>query len=102
MAIFLPTASPLVAKTLTATNSMWAWMRDITAATNAVIAGGITSLTGDVTGTGPGATATTISNDAVTFAKMQDISTQRVIGRNTAGTGNPEEVTMTQALDWLP
>lgn len=31
---------------------------------------GITSLTGDVTGTGPGATATTISNNAVTTVKI--------------------------------
>src|SRR5262249_49939891 len=32
----------------------------------------ITSLTGDVTGTGPGAAATTIANNAVTSAKIAD------------------------------
>jgi len=42
-----------------------------------------------------------IPDDAITFAKMQEIATQRVIGRNTAGTGNPEAVTATQVLDWI-
>jgi hypothetical protein len=41
-------------------------------------------------------------NDAVTYAKMQNVSaTQRVLGRNTAGAGDPEEVTAAQLLDWL-
>ena len=44
----------------------------------------------------------TIANNSVTYAKLQDISaTKRVIGRNTAGSGDPEEVTATQILDWL-
>lgn len=34
-----------------------------------------------------------IANDAVTFAKMQNINTQRVLGRTTAGGGNVEELT---------
>lgn len=42
-----------------------------------------------------------VPDDAITFAKMQEIATQRVIGRNTAGTGNPEEVTASQVLDWI-
>lgn len=43
-----------------------------------------------------------IADDAVTYAKLQDISaTQRVLGRNTAGAGNTEEVTLTQLLDWV-
>jgi trimeric autotransporter adhesin len=59
---------------------------------------GITSLTGDVTGTGPGATATTIANDAVTFAKMQNIASSTVVARLTAGTGDPEAVPMSSTL----
>lgn len=55
---------------------------------------------GDVTISG-GGTVITIDNNVVTFAKMQDIASQRVIGRNTAGTGDPEAVTATQVLDWL-
>jgi hypothetical protein len=44
----------------------------------------------------------TIRDNKVTYAKMQDISaTKRVIGRNTAGAGDPEEVTVDQLLDWI-
>lgn len=56
---------------------------------------------GDVTVSG-GGTAIAIDNDAVTYTKMQDVSaTKRVIGRNTAGAGDPEEVTFSQFLDWV-
>lgn len=56
---------------------------------------------GDITVSGSGATFT-IDDGAVTYAKMQDISaTQRVLGRNTAGAGDAEEVTLTQLLDWI-
>lgn len=60
--------------------------------------GGITDLTGDVTGTGPGSTVTTIASDAVTFAKMQNIATDSLIGRDTAGTGDPENITLNATL----
>lgn len=46
-------------------------------------------------------TTVKIGDDQVTFAKMQEIATQRVVGRNTAATGNPEEVTILQMLNWL-
>lgn len=65
--------------------------------------GGIqrSALTGDVTATA-GSGATTIAADAVTYAKMQDVSaTQRMLGRNSALAGIVEEVTLTQALDWI-
>jgi hypothetical protein len=46
-------------------------------------------------------TTAKILNAAVTYAKMQDISaTQRVLGRNTAGSGDVEEVTIDQLLAW--
>jgi len=45
---------------------------------------------------------TQIDNNAVTYAKLQDVSaTQRVLGRNTGGSGDAEEVTAPQLLDWL-
>ncbi len=51
------------------------------------------ALTGDVTASA-GSNATAIANDAVTYAKMQNISaTSRVLGRITAGAGDPEELT---------
>jgi microcystin-dependent protein len=48
--------------------------------------------TGDVTGD----TALTIANDAVTYAKMQNVSaTDKVLGRSTAGAGDVEEIDCT-------
>jgi hypothetical protein len=54
------------------------------------------ALTGDVTGSGTGTFATTIANDAVSYAKMQNVSaTNVVMGRKTAGSGDMEEITLT-------
>lgn len=38
-----------------------------------------------------------LEDDSVTLAKMQEIATDRLIGRSTAGTGNPEQITCTAA-----
>lgn len=52
------------------------------------------TLTGNVTGSGTGSFAATIANDAVTYAKMQNVSAQyRVLGRITAAAGDVEELT---------
>lgn len=56
------------------------------------------TLTGDVTGSGTGTVASTISNQAVTFAKMQNINTQKLLGRYTAGVGSPQEVSLDNSL----
>jgi len=55
--------------------------------------------TGDVT-KAAGGTATTIANDAVSFAKMQNIATDRLIGRDTASTGDPEEITVGGGIEF--
>ncbi len=60
----------------------------------------ITSLTGDVTASGPGAAAATIANDAVTFAKIQNITTDRLLGRDTAGSADAEEITVGGGLEF--
>lgn len=53
------------------------------------------ALTGDVTAAS-GSNATTIANDAVTYAKMQNVSdTDKLLGRSTAGAGDVEEITCT-------
>lgn len=57
----------------------------------------ITSLTGDVTGTGPGATATTISNDAVTDAKLRNSGALSVIGRSANSSGDPADISASAA-----
>ena len=46
--------------------------------------------------------AGSIADNAVTYAKIQDVTaSKRLLGRNTAGAGDPEEVTLLQALDWI-
>jgi hypothetical protein len=50
---------------------------------------------GDITVSSSGATWT-IDNDAVTYAKMQNVSaTDRLLGRSTSGAGDVEEITCT-------
>lgn len=57
------------------------------------------NLTGPITSVG---NATTITDDAVTYAKMQNISTtSRVLGRKTAAAGDTEEVTLSELLDFV-
>lgn len=49
---------------------------------------------GDITVSGAG-TSWTIDNDVVTYAKMQNVSTNnRLLGRATAGAGDAEEITL--------
>lgn len=57
------------------------------------------ALTGDVTAA-QNSNATTIANDAVTFAKMQNIATDSIVGRDTAGAGDPESITLGASLEF--
>lgn len=59
------------------------------------------TLSGDVTGSGTTGIGTTISAGAVTLAKMENRATQTFIGRNTAGTGAPEELSVATAKTML-
>lgn len=61
----------------------------------------ITALTGDVTASGPGSAAATIANNVVSNAKLATVSTATFKGRTTAGTGNVEDLTATQATALL-
>jgi len=54
---------------------------------------------GDIT-VSAGGTVWTIDNGVVTFAKIQDISTAKLLGRTTAGTGDVEEVGLSTGLDF--
>ena len=71
---------------------------DLTSGTLA--AGRMPALTGDVT-TVAGAVATTLTNDAVTNAKLANVATATLKGRVTAATGDPEDLTGTQATTLL-
>ena len=62
---------------------------------------GINQLTGDVTaGPGNGSQVATIANDAVTYAKMQNVSAaSKLLGRGSAaGSGDVEEITIGSGL----
>ena len=56
------------------------------------------TLSGDVTGSGSTAITTSISNAAVTFSKIQNISTGVLLGRSTAGSGSVEQITIGTGL----
>lgn len=52
---------------------------------------------GDITVSGSGAVMT-VDNDAITYAKIQNVSaTDQILGRSTAGAGNIEEIACTAA-----
>lgn len=69
--------------------------------TGTVPAARMPALTGDVTTT-LGTVATTIASRAVSYAKLQAVSvTARILGRITAGAGDVEELTGTQATSLL-
>ena len=56
------------------------------------------ALTGDVTASA-GSNATTISNDAVSYAKMQNVSAgSTLLGRGDSGSGDPQEITLGTGL----
>ncbi len=102
--LFLPYASPLVdPKTGYASDAMKAWMRGITPQASAG-GGSVMSVggTAPIASSGGATPVISLNDDGVTFAKMQDIDTQTAIGRDTAGNGDPEQVTITQMLDWTP
>lgn len=58
------------------------------------------ALTGDVTAS-QNSNSTTIANDAVSNAKLANVATSTIKGRVTAGTGDPEDLTGTQATTLL-
>lgn len=52
---------------------------------------------GDITVSASGATWT-IDNDAVTYAKIQNVTSNRLLGRSTAGSGDTEEISIGSGL----
>lgn len=60
--------------------------------------GGISSLSGDVAGTGSGAVATTIQANVVSYAKMQTATSAVLLGNPTGGTANISQITLARGL----
>lgn len=56
------------------------------------------TLSGDVTGSGSTAITTTIANNAVTYAKIQDVTASRLLGRYAATNGDAQEITLGSGL----
>ncbi len=61
----------------------------------------MTALTGDVTASGPGSSAATISAGAVTLAKMANLAANSIIGNNTGSAATPIALTGTQVTAML-
>lgn len=59
-----------------------------------VAGGGISALTGAVTGSGSGSVATTLASDIVTNTNLSNMVTKTYKGRTSAGTGDPEDVSV--------
>ena len=70
--------------------AVWNGASDHTLKDGGAVPNAITTLTSDVTATGPGSVAATIAVGAVTLAKMADMATASLIYRKTADAGAPE------------
>jgi len=61
---------------------------------------GIVTLTGDVTGSGTGTVPAVLAANGITFAKMQQITSDRLLGRDTVGTGNIEQIAVSGGIEF--
>lgn len=59
------------------------------------------TFTGDISGSGTTSVTLTLGNDAVTNAKLANVPTATLKGRTTAGTGDPEDLTVAQVKTLL-
>ncbi len=79
--------------------SIGTFSRSLTISGNSTLSGTNTgnqtiTLTGDVTGTGTGSFAATIASDAVTYAKMQNVLANGVLGRAAATDGDAAPIVL--------
>lgn len=58
----------------------------------------INALTGDVTASGTGSVTATIANDAVTYAKLQNVTDNRLLGRSAGSSGDAQEIQIGSGL----
>jgi len=83
-------------------NPAWALANDL-AALEALASTGLARRTGtDAWSVGTTIATAEITDDAVTYAKLQNVSaTSRMLGRKTASAGDAEELTLSEALDFI-
>lgn len=91
--------TPAEGEPIFTTDTKSLFIGDGTTAGGVLITGGVSDGDkGDITVSGGGATFT-IDNDAVTYAKMQNVSaTSRLLGRASSGAGDVEEITIGSGL----
>lgn len=63
-----------------------------------VAGGGITALTGDVVASGSGSVAATIASGAVSYAKIQNVTDNRILGRSAGSAGTVQEISIGTGL----
>jgi hypothetical protein len=64
--------------------------------------GTVTGVTGTapIASSGGAAPVISLNDDGVTFAKMQNVGTDRLVGRDTAASGDPEELTVGGGIEF--
>lgn len=96
-------AQALAERLRTSFSPIWLdWFLQIQALLTAVGAGGGSGIDHNLLSNLQGGTTDQYYHmTAAEHAVLTDVATQRVLGRNSGGTGDPEELTISTVLDWI-
>jgi hypothetical protein len=86
---------------ISASNSILSAFENLQAQISATVGAAITSLTGDVAASGPGAAAATIQPNVVTYAKFQQVAASSLVGNPTGSTANAQGITLGATLAFV-
>jgi len=101
MGLLLTGYSPGTNTPIGATNSILTAFENLQAQISATAGSAITSLTGDVVATGPGAVAATIQPNVVSNSKLAQMAANTLKGNNTGVTANAADLTVSQVNTML-